>query len=102
MSHTSSLPPDQLDVISAARYGTEGYPHDAWTRLRREAPVCWMEPPRYKPFWAITKHADIVEISKQPDKFRSAGRFITVVGIPKSRTVPMASARPAHSFRQNR
>ena len=39
-------------------------------------PVCWMEPPRYRPFWAITKHADIVEISKQPDKFRSAGRFI--------------------------
>jgi cytochrome P450 len=35
-----------------------------------------MEPPGYKPFWAITRHADIVEISKQPDKFRSAGRFI--------------------------
>ena len=76
MSDTSLLPPGQLDVISAALYGTEGYPHDAWTRLRREAPVCWMEPPRYKPFWAITKHADIVEVSKQPDKFRSAGRFI--------------------------
>lgn len=76
MSHTSVLPPERLDVISAVQYGTKGYPHDAWTRLRREAPVCWMEPPSYKPFWAITKHADIVEISKQPDKFRSAGRFI--------------------------
>jgi cytochrome P450 len=76
MSHTSLLPPGQLDVISAARYGTEGYPHDAWTRLRREAPVCWMEPPNYKPFWAITKHADIIEVSKQPDRFRSAGRFV--------------------------
>jgi cytochrome P450 len=76
MSHTSPIPLGELDVISAARYGTEGYPHDAWTRLRREAPVCWMEPPSYKPFWAITKHADIIEVSKQPDKFRSAGRFI--------------------------
>jgi cytochrome P450 len=76
MSDTTALPPGQLDVISAARYGTEGYPHDAWTRLRREAPVCWMEPPNYRPFWAITKHADITEISKQPDKFRSAGRFV--------------------------
>jgi cytochrome P450 len=76
MSDSSVLSPGQLDVISAAHYGTEGYPHGAWTRLRREAPVCWMEPPGYKPFWAITKHADIVEISKQPDKFRSAGRFI--------------------------
>ena len=76
MSDTTVLSPGQLDVISAAHYGTEGYPHDAWARLRREAPVCWMEPPRYKPFWAITKHADIVEISKQPDRFRSAGRFV--------------------------
>jgi cytochrome P450 len=76
MSDSSVLPPGQLDVISATRYGTEGYPHDAWTRLRRETPVCWMEPPSYKPFWAITKHADIIEISKQPGKFRSAGRFI--------------------------
>ncbi len=76
MSDTSALPPGQLDVISAARYGTEGYPHEAWTRLRREAPVCWMEPPNYKPFWAVTKHADIIEVSKQPEKFRSAGRFI--------------------------
>ena len=76
MSQTESLPLGQLDVISAARYGTEGYPHEAWTRLRREAPVCWMEPPSYKPFWAVTKHADIIEVSKQPDKFRSAGRFV--------------------------
>ena len=76
MSDNTVLSPGQLDVISAARYGTEGYPHEAWTRLRREAPVCWMEPPNYRPFWAITKHADIVEISKQPGKFRSAGRFV--------------------------
>ena len=76
MSDTSALPPGQLDIISAAHYGTEGYPHEAWTRLRQEAPVCWMEPPNYKPFWAVTKHADIIEVSKQPEKFRSAGRFI--------------------------
>jgi cytochrome P450 len=71
---TESL--DTLDVISAKTYGENGYPHDAWRRLRREAPVHWMQPPHYKPFWAITKHADIIEVSKQPERFRSAGRFI--------------------------
>jgi cytochrome P450 len=70
------VPLDQLDVISAAHYGTHGYPHEAWTRLRRESPVHLMRPEGYAPFWAITKHADVVEVSKQPDKFRSAGRFI--------------------------
>jgi cytochrome P450 len=76
MSDVAETPLNQLDVISAERYGTLGYPHEAWARLRREAPVCWMEPPDYAPFWAITKHADIIEVSKQPGLFKSEGRFI--------------------------
>jgi cytochrome P450 len=76
MSAAPALPHARLDVISARTYGEHGYPHEAWQRLRAEAPVCFMEPPGYRPFWAITKHADIVEVSKQPDKFKSAGRFI--------------------------
>ncbi len=69
-------PVEQLDIISARTYGEHGYPHEAWARLRREAPVCFMRPPGYRPFWAITKHADVIEVSTQPDKFKSAGRFI--------------------------
>ena len=30
------------------------------------------EPPGYKPFWAITKHADIMQIASQPLRFSSA------------------------------
>ena len=72
----TSIPLDKLDVISAKTYGEQGYPHPAWARLRKESPVTFMRPDGYKPFWAITKHADIIEVSKQPEKFRSAGRFI--------------------------
>jgi cytochrome P450 len=72
----ASAPLDQLDVISARLYAERGYPHEEWARLRREDPVHWSEPEGYQPFWAVTKHADIVEVSKQPEKFRSAGRFI--------------------------
>ena len=60
---TSSIP-------SATR--AAGIPHDVWTRLRAEAPVARIEPPGYEPFWAITKHADILEISTQPLRFSSA------------------------------
>jgi cytochrome P450 len=72
----ASLPLDELDVITAKHYGEHGYPHAEWTRLRNEDPVHWTQPPGYKPFWSITRHADITEISTQPEKFRSAGRFI--------------------------
>jgi cholest-4-en-3-one 26-monooxygenase len=39
--------------------------------LRREAPVYWYERPDVHPFWAITKHADIVEVSRQSELFNA-------------------------------
>jgi cytochrome P450 len=71
-----NAPVEELDVITARTYGEDGYPHPAWTRLRAESPVTLMQPEGYLPFWAVTKHADIIEVSKQPDKFKSEGRFI--------------------------
>ncbi len=71
-----NLPLDQLDVITAKYYGEHGYPHEAWKRLRRESPIHRFEPEGYKPFWAVTRHADVIEISKQPARFKSAGRFL--------------------------
>ncbi len=62
---------DPLDLVDPVRFARDGYPHDVWTRLRAEAPVAWLEPPGYRPFWAITKHADIVQISSQPLRFSS-------------------------------
>jgi len=72
----ANFPIEHVDVISAKIYGEHGYPHEAWRRLRAEAPVSKLAPPGYRPFWAITKHADIIEVSKQPAKFQSTGRFI--------------------------
>jgi cholest-4-en-3-one 26-monooxygenase len=56
-------------LIDPAAYATQGYPHEIWTRLRREDPVHRVEQNPEMPFWAITKHADIQMIGKQPDKF---------------------------------
>jgi cholest-4-en-3-one 26-monooxygenase len=64
---------DASDLVDPARYARRGYPHEAWTRLRAEAPVAHFAPSGYEPFWAVTKHADIVEISRQPLRFSSEG-----------------------------
>jgi len=63
---------DVADLIDPECYARGGYPHDTWTRLRAEAPVAYFAPEGYEPFWAITKHADILEIAKQPLRFSSA------------------------------
>ncbi len=63
---------DGSDLVSPVAYGENGPPHDTWTRLRRESPVHHCDPAGFQPFWAITKHADICQISKQPDRFLNA------------------------------
>jgi len=63
---------DPLELVDAERYGRRGYPHDVWTRLRAEAPVAYFDPPGFEPFWAITKHADVQHLAKQPLRFSSA------------------------------
>src|SRR5262245_10692607 len=63
---------DPLVFVDPARFARDGYPHAAWARLRAEAPVAHFAPPGFRPFWAITKHADIVATASQPRRFSSA------------------------------
>ena len=83
---------DLLDLLDPARYARDGYPHALWTRLRAEDPVARFAPEGYEPFWAITKHADILDIAKQPVRFSSAqGITLRPAGarIPPSELVVM-------------
>lgn len=74
---------DPLDLVDPVRFGQRGYPHEAWTRLRAEAPVVYFEPPGYEPFWAVTRHADIVEVASQPVRFSNAhGLILGPIGAP--------------------
>jgi cholest-4-en-3-one 26-monooxygenase len=67
--------PATLDLITPEHYQRNGYPHAEWTWLRRHDPVFWYERDNVDPFWAITKHADIVAIGKQPEIFLNGPRL---------------------------
>ena len=67
-----SLDIDPLDLVDPKRFALGGYPHHVWTQLRAEAPVAYIEPPGYPPFWAVTKHADVQYAASQPQLFSSA------------------------------
>jgi cholest-4-en-3-one 26-monooxygenase len=60
---------EKLDVISPAQYEQNGYPHAEWAYLRKHAPVHRFTGENFDPFYAIVKHADIVEIGKDPANF---------------------------------
>jgi cytochrome P450 len=45
-------------------YADEPKLHAALTHLRAKAPVSRVEVPNYRPFWAVTKHADVMDIER--------------------------------------
>lgn len=45
-------------------YTDENRLHAALSHLRANAPVCRVEVPGYRPFWAITKYADVMDIER--------------------------------------
>lgn len=55
-------------------YADEARLHAAMTHLRAHAPVSWVEVPDYRPFWAITKHADIMAIERDNTVFTNSPR----------------------------
>jgi cytochrome P450 len=72
---------EQLNVSDAGKvftdpsaYAEEERFHRATTILRRESPVHWVDQPGYRPFWALTRHADVMEVERDNQRFLSAPR----------------------------
>jgi cytochrome P450 len=62
---------DSLDdrIVNPELYTEPDVLHADYAWLRANDPVHWTEPRGYRPFWAITRHADIVAVSKANDRF---------------------------------
>ena len=62
---------DVVDLSDPDTFVTD-IPHDAFKRLRAEAPLYWQPEKVGKGFWAVTRYADLVTVSKDPLTFSSA------------------------------
>jgi cytochrome P450 len=70
---------DAAEVFANPKaYTDEPKFHAALTHLRANAPVSWVDVPSYEPFWAITKHADIMEIERANTIFTNYPRPVLV------------------------
>jgi cytochrome P450 len=58
-------------ILSPRAYAEQTALHQGFRWLRAHDPVGRIEVEGYDPFWAITKHKDIVEISRQNDLFHN-------------------------------
>jgi len=98
-------------VTSVSEFARIAYPqtyadptrlHALFTAMRREAPVVWLEPEGYPPFWAVTKHADIIDIERQHHRFVNEPRAVlqTLVAEARARELTGGSANPVRSLVQ--
>jgi cytochrome P450 len=71
---TSSIEEAGRSFATPAAYTDETRLHEALALLRRESPVHRVDAPGYNPFWAITRHADVLEIERRNDLWLSAPR----------------------------
>jgi cytochrome P450 len=62
---------DRVDdaVVNPDVYADPADIHAVFTKLRQEEPLRYMQPAGFRPFWSVTKHADILEIEKRSDIF---------------------------------
>ncbi|MCB1693386.1 MAG: cytochrome P450 [Pseudomonadales bacterium] len=64
------------DVIAPEIYAKAGHPHRAFAWLRENDPLRLVEPEGFRPFWAVTKHQDVIDIEKNPARFTNEPRPI--------------------------
>jgi cytochrome P450 len=75
-SKERAIPAAGVDLGHPDTY-VDGVPYETFARLRRDAPVAWVAEPAYEGFdggpgfWAVTRHADIVEVSRHPEIYSS-------------------------------
>lgn len=67
--------PVAIDLVDPDTF-TSGIPLAAFAEMRAQAPVCWHEQPAAQGggFWAVTRSAELREVSRRPDVFSSAER----------------------------
>ncbi len=95
---------DGSELIFPQYYRDNGPPHEHWAALRKHSPVHRCQPEGYGPFWAVTKHADICRVGRDPETFLSyPGITIQPLNRPIDRTSGVGAMRtiiemdpPAH------
>ena len=75
----------RIELVDPDHYAAHGMPHDQFTWLRANAPVYWHhgdEEKGWPGFWAVTKHADVVHVSRHPELFSSHRRLALFPELP--------------------
>ncbi|MGW4422203.1 cytochrome P450 [Streptosporangium sp. NPDC004631] len=98
-----------INLVDQDVYARDGAPHEQFRRLRAGAPVYLHEGDAdrgWPPFWAVTKHADVVHVSRRSDLFSSSRRLALFNEMPEDqrelqRMMMLNQDPPEHTRRRS-
>jgi len=67
----------EIDLLDMDRFQRLEH-HEMFRRLRAEQPVSWHDVPGGQGFWSFVKHADVVEINRDAERFSSERAGVTL------------------------
>lgn len=68
------LAPEALAIPST--FGDPARVQDIYRRLRRDQPLARVEPRGYRPFWILSRHADIMAVEKDAETYAAGDRTV--------------------------
>lgn len=71
----------KIDVYNPDNY-TRGIPHQQFAWLRANAPVYWHDHPEGYGYWVLSKHADVITVSRDFKTFSAEKGFVMVDDLP--------------------
>jgi cholest-4-en-3-one 26-monooxygenase len=95
----------EINLIDPDTYRLSGAPHDQFAWLRAHAPVFWHAEgggDGWPGFWAVTRHEDVVYVSRHPEEFSSSRRLalfteVTDEALEMQRLMMLNMDPPQHS-----
>ncbi len=93
------IPQSIANTLATPGCYADGTIHETYAWLRKNEPLGVAEIDGVDPFWVATKHADILEISRQNDLFHNGDRSPTLVGQDVDKKVREMTGGSPHLLR---
>jgi len=72
----------KIDVYNPDSY-TSGIPHEQFAWLREHSPVHWHSHPAGHGYWVLSKHADVMQVSRDHKTYSAQEGFVMVDDLPE-------------------
>src|SRR5580692_12926116 len=94
-----TIPQEVAATIVDPKAYADGRIYQSYAWLRANQPLGVAHPAGYEPFWVVTRHADILEISRQNELFHSGDKNTTLVSIEGDTRIRQMTGGSPHLVR---